>query len=118
MNPYTHLAELCEQEQGAGLSITVPGSSLRQPLFYLEGNLSGFPSGVSKQFLRKHLKFSHKYFLPESLPLIIYPMIRRQIIWVTFSVFKQLNSVAWVRERTIPTERARLVGEVSVNFWG
>jgi hypothetical protein len=30
----------------------------------------------------------------------------------------KLNSVAWVRERTIPTERPPLVGEVSVNFCG
>jgi hypothetical protein len=28
------------------------------------------------------------------------------------------NSVAWVRERTIPTERQPLVGEVSANFCG
>jgi hypothetical protein len=28
------------------------------------------------------------------------------------------NSVAWVREGIIPTERKRLVGEVSANFWG
>jgi hypothetical protein len=28
----------------------------------------------------------------------------------------ELNSVALVRERTIPTERPPLVGEVSVNF--
>jgi hypothetical protein len=27
------------------------------------------------------------------------------------------NSVALVRERTIPTERPQLVGEVSANFW-
>jgi hypothetical protein len=26
------------------------------------------------------------------------------------------KSVAWVRERTIPTERPRLVGEISANF--
>jgi hypothetical protein len=30
----------------------------------------------------------------------------------------KLNSVAWVRERTIPTERLPLVGEVSANFSG
>jgi hypothetical protein len=30
---------------------------------------------------------------------------------------KKLNSVAWVRERTIPIERPPLVGEVSANFW-
>jgi hypothetical protein len=28
------------------------------------------------------------------------------------------NSVALVRERTIPTERASLIGEVSANFYG
>jgi hypothetical protein len=28
------------------------------------------------------------------------------------------NSVAWVRERTIPTERPPLVGEVNANFCG
>jgi hypothetical protein len=31
------------------------------------------------------------------------------------NVLKNLNSVALVRERTIPTERPPLVGEVSVN---
>jgi hypothetical protein len=31
---------------------------------------------------------------------------------------KKLNSVAFVRERTIPTERPPLVGEVSANFYG
>jgi hypothetical protein len=31
---------------------------------------------------------------------------------------KQTNYVALVRERTIPTERPPLVGEVSANFYG
>jgi hypothetical protein len=31
---------------------------------------------------------------------------------------KQTNSVVWVRERTIPTERTPFVGEVSANFCG
>jgi hypothetical protein len=31
---------------------------------------------------------------------------------------KKLNSVAWVRERTLPTERPPLVGKVSANFCG
>jgi hypothetical protein len=31
---------------------------------------------------------------------------------------KKLNSMVWVRERTIPTERPPLVGEVIVNFCG
>jgi hypothetical protein len=30
----------------------------------------------------------------------------------------KLNSVALVRERTIPTERPPLLGEVSANWWG
>jgi hypothetical protein len=30
----------------------------------------------------------------------------------------KLNSVAWVRERTIPTERQPLVSEVSATLWG
>jgi hypothetical protein len=34
----------------------------------------------------------------------------------TFSLWK--NTVAWVSERTIPTELPPLVGEVSANFWG
>jgi hypothetical protein len=28
------------------------------------------------------------------------------------------NSVALARDRTVPTERQPLVGEVSANFWG
>jgi hypothetical protein len=31
---------------------------------------------------------------------------------------KKLNSMVWVRERTIPTERPPLVGEVIANFCG
>jgi hypothetical protein len=31
-------------------------------------------------------------------------------------ISKQTNSVAWVRERTIPTEGPPLVGEVSANL--
>jgi hypothetical protein len=31
---------------------------------------------------------------------------------------KKLNSVAWFRERTIPTERPTLIGEVGANLCG
>jgi hypothetical protein len=31
---------------------------------------------------------------------------------------KQTNSIVWVSERTIPTERPPLVGEVIANFCG
>jgi hypothetical protein len=43
-------------------------------------------------------------------------------VWTGPSFFSstktKLNSVALVRERTIPTERPPLVGEVSANFCG
>jgi len=39
------------------------------------------------------------------------------IAWVQ-GFIKKLNSVALVRERTIPTERPPPVGEVSANFCG
>jgi hypothetical protein len=32
--------------------------------------------------------------------------------------YYKLNSVAWVHERAMPTERPPLVGEVSANFCG
>ena len=54
------------------------------------------------------------------LSLPITPTIRKE----TNNVDDQLdatikkNSVALVRERTIPTERPPQVGEVSANFWG
>jgi hypothetical protein len=39
-----------------------------------------------------------------------------ELYHVTSHVSKPINSVALVRERTIPTERPPLVGEVSANF--
>jgi hypothetical protein len=41
-----------------------------------------------------------------------------QLKYVKFGVDIKLNSVALVRERTIPTERPPPVGEVSANFCG
>jgi hypothetical protein len=40
--------------------------------------------------------------------------------WREDNILQLTNSVAWVRERTIPTERPPLVREVSANFadWG
>jgi hypothetical protein len=46
------------------------------------------------------------------------------VTWLIFLLLfpeiqnKQTNSVARVRERTIPTERPPLANEVSANFWG
>jgi len=39
------------------------------------------------------------------------------LIYVVNLLNYKLNSVALVRERTIPTERPPPVGEVSANFW-
>jgi hypothetical protein len=42
---------------------------------------------------------------------------RSMWIWfLNYSKLTKLNSVVWVHERTIPTERPPLVGEVSANF--
>jgi hypothetical protein len=44
--------------------------------------------------------------------------------WILFDVISysnltyKLNSMVWVRERTIPTERPPLVVEVITNFYG
>jgi hypothetical protein len=40
------------------------------------------------------------------------------LLWQVPEAIKKLNSVAWVRERTMPTERPPLVGELSANFCG
>jgi hypothetical protein len=45
-------------------------------------------------------------------------MKSKQIKNIAPKKLKKLNSVALVRERTIPTERPPPVGEVSANFCG
>jgi hypothetical protein len=47
-------------------------------------------------------------------------IIIQQLNWTEIPHFakKKLNSMVWVRERTIPTERPPLVGEVIANFYG
>jgi hypothetical protein len=37
--------------------------------------------------------------------------------WFDINTLSKLNSLAWVRERNIQTERPPLVDEVSVNFY-
>jgi hypothetical protein len=44
--------------------------------------------------------------------------VKSVIIKIMPTTNKQANSVALVRERTIPTERPPPVGEVSANFCG
>ena len=45
-------------------------------------------------------------------------LYHRHMIIISNTKTHQLNSVALVRERTIPTERPPPVGEVSINFCG
>jgi hypothetical protein len=84
------------------------------------------------------LNISHPYRPPRPVTRIAFPLalarqmtgsaIKSRVSWerITYyaslhceikCVYKEANSVALVRERTIPTERP-LVGEVSANFCG
>jgi hypothetical protein len=50
--------------------------------------------------------------------LLIYCPVLASRSGLLFGNFIKLNSVAWARERTVPTERPQLVGEVSAKFSG
>jgi hypothetical protein len=43
---------------------------------------------------------------------------KRNLLYNCCDISIKLNSVALVRERTVPTERPPLVGEVNANFCG
>jgi len=58
-----------------------------------------------------------KYFKILCLALFIYVYIY-MCVYIYIYIYIKLNSVALVRERTIPTERPPPVGEVSANFCG
>jgi hypothetical protein len=67
---------------------------------------------------QKYIKIQNTTTL-EATPKQMTPV---RILIIYFSIthlnIKKLNSVALVRERTIPTERLPPVGEVSANFCG
>jgi hypothetical protein len=46
------------------------------------------------------------------------PAVPNLIIRLSLQPPKKKNSMVWVQERTIPTERPPLVGEVIANFGG
>ena len=69
------------------------------PLYYSLCN-----SQFSKQFFLISNKYLHIPFLYSSFRILAY--------------YTKLNSMALVRERTIPTERPPPVGEVGANFYG
>jgi hypothetical protein len=62
------------------------------------------------KLLVKYILWS--YFLPVRVCQVTLEWARHRLALI------KKNSVAWVRERTIPTERPPLVGEVSANFCG
>jgi hypothetical protein len=49
---------------------------------------------------------------------IVHKFDPKWVITQTHIKITKLNSMVWVRERTIPTERPPFVGEVIANFWG
>jgi hypothetical protein len=74
------------------------------------------------QILQEHIKSRRIYVYY----IYIYNILRKFHISVSSTKMQQgvmiqelkLNSVGWVRERTIPTERLRIVSEISANFCG
>jgi len=63
-------------------------------------------------------KVQQYYNYLSALPHKVKDIIKCNTLRWDISGFHKLNSVALVRERTIPTERPPPVGEVSANFCG
>jgi hypothetical protein len=63
-------------------------------------------SGIAQSPTEPFMKLIQELFVPGTL------ILRNP------SLYTELNTVALVRKRTIPTERPPLVGEVSANFCG
>jgi hypothetical protein len=61
---------------------------------------------------------SYNWLVTFSTKVVLQASILFQVTDVLLMFTKiKLNSVAWVHERTIPTERPPLVSEVNDNFW-
>ena len=77
--------------------------------------------GVAAHFTSSQLR-PWPYTDPHSLILfvvfMIIPCLNVINLYINQILHSKLNSVALVRERTIPTERPPPVGEVSANFCG
>jgi hypothetical protein len=68
--------------------------------------------------LKFHMSIQTFVFIPLKFKLYVFE-VHTFYTMGTISIYHRTpltNSVAWVRERTIPTEWPPLVGEVSVNF--
>jgi hypothetical protein len=83
-------------------------------------NLSCSPRNT----MRAHSRHSAPCRVPDDLAWLPYPQQSAPSLarWTNFSRLRRYffkikkNSVVWVRERTIPTKRPPLVGEVSANY--
>jgi hypothetical protein len=92
----------------------VLGSNLTRDTAYPAEDFLYFPQFVqANSGIVPLLGLDH--FLPNSLQFINYPAIEPYIVPVLKT---KLSSVVLVLERTMPTERPPLVGEVSANFCG
>jgi hypothetical protein len=91
-----------------------------------EKSEAGRPSGLSVRLFSKH--FWHQYLFLITAATKVWLRYRKSymkydllfevtnIIVIRKEIKTQLNSMAWARERTIPTKRQPLVGEVGANF--
>jgi hypothetical protein len=83
---------------------------------HVRANLN-LKSGVSFFFLCFFISFSEIVY---KFRLRFERQILKPVVAFILLLYSKLtkNSVAWVRKRTIPTERPPLVGEISANFSG
>jgi hypothetical protein len=64
-----------------------------------------------KNKITKHFVLLQANYLSDRLEKVM-----ASILWVWVCGPAKLNSMAWVRERTIPAEQPPLVGKVTANF--
>jgi hypothetical protein len=76
-----------------------------------------YPRIVTKQGLGKHVcAATHTRANRRIIRCVIFSAVRVISKRRPWASLRKKNSVAWIRERTIPTERPPLVGEANANF--
>jgi hypothetical protein len=128
--PNSQELSACSYPEPDQSSLHHPNPLLQDPSWYYPPTnvlvflVASFPSGFPTNNLYVFLFFPHLcYVTRPSHPRLDYSNYtwrRVQItkLLVTIKNLKKLNSMVWVRERTVPTERPSLVGEVIANFYG
>jgi hypothetical protein len=87
---------------------------------YVSVSTLRFPRILFSSGWPKTILLACKFLSPDGYyiyPALIYLSIKFRECFCIHKTWK-LNSLTWVRERTVPTEWPPLVGEVSVNFCG